>query len=389
MVPGPPPPQEREPRWKRELGFWVPVATGLLALFAVAFAGLGTVGEAIGIGEDGDSPVVRLELKQATPVNRPDVYEAGHELSLQTRPSTPQVVVTVRNKGEEPALIERARVTIEDSARLPICPYVGAAGPGLGRQHLYPIELRWLPTPDELVVRHEMQQEVRAGRTGRFALFFRTPPDFGAAHLYAVHVELIVEGREQPFDVGRFVLGVPGPVPRTGDHLPDEDQRLVEALDYAEEGSPEFALSVRWCYRRNLHDMQRVLARPGKRAPAIAALSNVQLARSWGSLADRRPPRDVVEPLLGMDSPEGQMLAVFAAERTGDDALGESTRRQAAAALLRMTQGDGDYWISPSTAILYTRAALSMVPSAHAEDILQAAEARLQGEEENIVNGIG
>jgi hypothetical protein len=388
-VPGQQPSQEQEPRWKRELGFWVPVATGLLVLFGLAFAGLGTVGDAIGIGDDGDSPVVRLELKQATPVNRPDVYEAGHGLPLQTRPSTPQVVVTVRNKGEEPALMEGARVTIEDSARLPICPFVGGAGPGLGRQYFYPIELRWLPTPDELVVRHEMQQEVRPGRTGRFALFFRTPPDLGAAHLYAVHVELVVEGSEQPLDVGRFVFGVPGPVPRTGDHLPDDNQSLVEALDYAEELSPGFALSVRWCYRRNLHDMRRVLARPGKRAPAIAALADIQLAPSWRWLADRRPPRDVVEPLLATESLEGQMLAAFAAELTGDDALVESTRQRAAAALLRMTQRGGDDEFSPGSEILYTRAALSMLPSARAEDVLQAAEARLQGEEESIVNGIG
>jgi hypothetical protein len=388
-VPESPPPPQQEPRWKHELRFWVPMATGLLALLAAAFAGLGTVGDAIGIGDDEDSPVVVLALKQATPVNRPDVYEAGHGLPLQTRPSTPQIVVTVRNKGEETALIERARVTIEDSARLPICPFTGGAGPGQERQHFYPIKLHWLPTPDELVVRHEMQQEVRAGRTGRLVLFFRTPPDLGAAHLYAIHVELIAEGSEQPLDVGRFVLGVPGPVPRTGAFLPDESQTLVEALDYAEELSPEFALSVRWCYRRNLYDMRRVLARPGKRAPAVAALADVQLASSWRWLADRRPPGDVVEPLLATESLEGQMLAAFAAERTGDDALVDSTRRRAAAALLRMTQSGGGEEFSPSSEILYTRAALSMLPSTRGEDALRAAEARLQGEEEEIVNGIG
>jgi hypothetical protein len=388
-VPDQPPPQEQEPRWKRELEFWVKVATGLLVLFGLAFAGLGTVGREIGIGGGEDSPAVRLELKQAKPVNRPDVYEAGRGLPLQTRPTTPQVLVTVRNKGEEPALIERVRVTIEDSARLPICPFVGGAGPGQTRQYFYPINLQWLATPDELVVRHEMQQEVRAGRTGHFVLFFRTPPDLGAAHLYAVRVELIVEGSEHPLDLGRFILGVPGPVPRTGEHLPDENQRLVEALDHAEELSPEFALGVRWCYRRNLHDMRRVLARPGERAPAIAELADVQLAPSWRWLADRSPPREVVEPLLEMKSVEGQMLAVFAAELAGDGALLESTRQRAAATLMRMARAGGEDQVNPASAILYTRAALSMVPSTRAEDALRAAEARLQGEEEAIVNGIG
>jgi hypothetical protein len=386
-VPEEPSPQPREPRWKGELRFWVPTATGLIALVALGFAGLGSVGSLLGLSSTDELPAPRLEVHQASPINRPDVYEADVAAPLQTRPSTPQVAVTVRNRGKEAALLERVRVTIEDSARLPICPYVGAAGPVPGYQHFYPIKLPWLPAPDERVVQHEMHQEVPAGKAGDFTFYFRVPSDFAAAHLYALRLEVIVDGAERPFDLGHFVVGVPGPVPRTGFYLPESEDLLVDTYEAERTPGSALALATSWCYRRNLAEMRRVLARPGRRAPAIAALAEVRLVRGWPWLGDSRPARAAIEPLLATEPLQGPVLAVFAAERTGDAQLVEWTRRRAVTQLSSWARRDISHGFVEDWTLAYARAAYEFAPSPKARELIRAVEARRQGAEESLVNG--
>ena len=377
----------REPRWKGELRFWIPTATGLIALATLGFAGIGTVATLLGFDSGEEAvPPPRVELHQAKPVNRPDVYEAGPGVPVQTRPSTPQIVVTVRNRGEEAALLERVRVEIEDSARLPICPYVGAAGPVPGYPRLYPIRLPWLPTPDELLIQHEMQQEVPVGRVGHFTFFFRAPDDFAAAHLYALRLRVVIDGAERPLELGRFIIGVPGPVPRTGFYLPENQDLLVDTYEEDRRSQSGFALATSWCYRRNLAEMKRVLARPGRRAPAIAALDEAQFVRNWRRLGDTRSARAAIQPLLATEFQEGPALAVFAAERTGDNRLVAQTRRRAAARLSAWARRNIDNEFIDHLTLAYARAAYGFAPSPEARNLIRTLEARRQGTEESLLD---
>jgi hypothetical protein len=385
-VPEKPSPPE-EPRWKDQLRFWIPVATGLIAIAGLGFAGIGALADRLGGHSAQPSPAPRLELHLAKPVNRADVYEAGDEAPVQTRPSTPQIAVAVRNSGRGPALLERVRVAIEDSARLPICPYVGAAGPVPGYPPSYPIRLPWLPAPDELTIRHEMQLEVPPGKLRHFTFFFRTPPDFAAAHLYALRLELVVDGAKRPMALGDFVIGVPGPVPRTGFYLPEYKHLLVDTYAAATPDGANLALATSWCYRRNVAVMRRMLSWPGRRAPAIAALADARLVRDWRQLGDDRPAVAAIEPLLATEFLEGPALAVFAAEQVGDAGLVKRTRRRAAAQLSRWARRNAEEDYVTSWTIAFARTAYEFAPSPRARALVRALEARMQGEEESLVDG--
>lgn len=379
-MPGEQPPQ-REPGWKRQLLFWAAVFPFLLGLAALGFSGVGWFTDLVGItGEDGPGEP-RLEVRQATPINRPDVYEAGPAAPLQTRPSTPQIAVTVSNRGEEPALLERVIVTIVDSARLPLCPWVGAAGPVPGYQRFYPIKLPWMPVPDELVVRHEMQQEVPAGRIGQFTFFFRTPSDFAAAHLYDLRVGVVVDGARRPLGIGRFLVGVPGPVPRTGFHLPEREEQLEQTFAVEKGNDPALAVVTTWCYRRNVAELRRLLRGPGRRAPAVASLGEFRPADNWPRVGDRRSARDAIEPLLSQNYAQGPMLAVFAAERTGDAELVRRTRERAVRRLVGWAREQDGTGIE---SLANARAAYLILPSAKRRALVREAETEQLASEESL-----
>lgn len=168
------------------------------------------------------------------------------------------------------------------------------------------------------------------------------------------------------------MIGVPGPVPHTGSHLPELRRLLVDTYESA---SADTALATSWCFRRNLAEMRRVFARPGRRAPAIAALSEVSLARGWRRLGDTRPARAAIEPLLGTEFLEGPALAVFAAEGTGDAQLVARTRRRAAARLSRWAQRGVDQGYVDHVVLAYARQAHRLVPSSRARDLLRPRSA--------------
>ncbi|HEU4943812.1 MAG TPA: hypothetical protein VFT10_01480, partial [Solirubrobacterales bacterium] len=221
-----------------------------------------------------------------------------------------------------------------------------------------------------------LNQSVPPGGSGSVNLYLRTLEAESVSHLYALRLTLLTEDTANPVDVGRYVIGLPGPVSRFGSILP-EDRTSIEALyDF------DSTLESTWCYRRNMAEVSRLLAEPGMRSPAMKALESVQLAPNWPTYADPRPAhaaaRALLEvPLSFLDAPS---LAVFAAERTGDARFQSEIEERAVASLLRLAEEDDD--LRPRQAIFAARAALGFEDSPAGREILARAEARLREQED-------
>jgi archaellin len=285
---------------------------------------------------------------------------------VQTDGSTPQVDITVRNTGKNPVLLTQARITIEDSTRLAVCEYSSGDVVASGKD--YATELQVLPTPRERVVKRPLHQEVGPGAADRFRVLFRLSDPGQESYLYAVRVELVTDQGQQPVEVGRFVLGLPAPIVENGRILPEGD---FEPGIYASE-----RLASTWCLRRNLAGLKRLLETPGKRSPEVSDSLPFQWADWWQGFADHRSARAAVMPLLDSPVNEAPVLAVFAAEQTGDQQLVERTRERAAQLMLEQAKEalDSPYLTMRSAAEMLVRQAIALRQSPQAWKLLRQAE---------------
>lgn len=292
-----------------------------------------------------------------------DLDVVGGELR-QTRASTPQLDITVRNTSKRPVLLTRARITIIDSARLAICEY--GIGDAIPASWPYAIELPVLPFWSERNVFRSLHQEVEPGEADRFKLLFRVPKGGQETYAYALRVALDTEGGGKPVAAGRFVIT-----------LPDTVDRRERFLPYGRTAfSPSERLMSTWCARRNLAELSRVLQKRGRRSSSMAAFRDLDPANWWQTFADPRPPRAAAESLLRRWRTEGPILAVFAAERTGDLAFEEEVRSRAAASLLRQAghELDLDSPYATWNAVVAARYANRFSPSRAGEEMLADAE---------------
>jgi hypothetical protein len=309
-----------------------------------------------------------IEISQVVLANGPFDTRLADGGFVQTDASTPQIDITVRNPGKDTALLTQARVTIEDSERLAICEY--SSGDVIPSSKDYALALPTLPMPSERVVVRPLHQEVPPGAVDRFRVLFKVDNPGFDDYLYAIRVELITDRGEKPVEVGRFVLGLPAPSRGESPILPAG--RFLPGVRENER------LASTWCLRRNLAAVKRLLSQPGKRSPALSALLPFEYAGWWRTFADPRPARAAVEPMLHSPVGEAPVLAVFAAEQTGDRQLIGKTRQQAAESLLLLAE---EMLLSPynqvaGSATSPARQSLSLVPSKQALGVLREAEAR-------------
>jgi hypothetical protein len=339
----------------------VVVAGALLA--AVRF--LADNGESL-LKTAGDS---QIEVRQVVVVNGRGGSRLVDGGFLQTEGSTPQLDITARNTGENPVLLTAARISVEDSARLAVCEY--HTGDAVSASRKYAISLPLLPLPGQTVT-NPLHQEISPGEVDRFKLLFRVPDNSEANYVYALRVALVGEDSSHEIPVGNFVIGVPESVNRGGRILPEGPQPFA-VLDAEER------LMSTWCARHNLDSLSRLLSHPGQRSPSMAALADLRLADWWPAFADRRPPRQAVEPLLRFPFGDGAVLAVFAAQRSGNPGLIEKTRREAAALLLASAEDSlqSRYGYAVPCAILNARYSLLFSPSPQAREVLAQAESQL------------
>lgn len=350
-------------RWKPEIEVAAAIAT-ILAIVAAAF------GPAI--KGHFDSTDVRLDVDEITVANQPADYRSVDGRLTQTAATEPTIEATVRNLGDDTVWIEEARITIEDAANLPSCLYGGGGGDA-PRTKRYRIELPEHVRAGGRVVRRDLHVEVEAGRGVRPVLSFQVR-DFTPAHLYAIRVELVPGPAGKLLDLGRFVIAAPAPLSRFGAILPESETTLKS------EAAKPLRLVSTWCFRRNLAAVRRLIARPGLRAPRVAALEYLETAPVWKRYVDDRPPRAAVGSLLRSVISDAPLFAVFAAEQSGDEGLEAEVRRRAVALLTERAQdGMEDF---ARGAVIDAERGLSLEFSKAGQRVLRRAKARLEAEEE-------
>jgi hypothetical protein len=342
---------------------WLEVAAAVIGVVGGAWAAIAFLAdksEDVIAGDGGDIEVSQVVLANS----RFDIRFVDGALT-QTDESSPQLDITVRNSGKEPALLTQARITIEDSARLAVCEYNSGDAVVSGKD--YAVELPVLPTPRERVVHRPLHQEIDPGDIDRFRILFRVSDPGQESFLYAVKVELIADGGA-PVEAGRFVLGLPAPIVENPRILP-EGKDIPSVY-------PDQRLGSTWCLRRNLAGLERLLSQPGKRSQAVAANLPFSYAGWWEDFSDDRPPRAAVEPLLSSPVPEAPALAAFAAEQTGDPQLVEETRQRAANLLLDQAEEalESPYPYVRAGATLPVRQSIALSPSPRAWQLLSEAE---------------
>lgn len=359
-------------RGKLGLGRRVEITAAFLGILVAGFV----LGPKIEGAFDGGGDV-RLEIDEITVSNPPAEYTSAGEFT-QIPTTEPTVAATVRNRGDETAWIEEARVTLVAGARLRTCVSQGGGG-DVPHSKRYRITLPEFPDSARRVFRRDLHVEVQPGHGVRPVVSFQKD-DFGTTNLYAIHVELVADPGGRLLDAGRFVIGVPEPVSRSGQVLPESDETLLS------EATVQHEPRATWCFRHNVAGMRRVIAEPGRRSDYVAALAHMRFASAWGAYADNRPTRLVVADLLRNDDPEAALYAVEAAERSNDPRYEATVRARAVSLLLkRATEYLDDY---PAGAVEEAERALSLGASSAASRLLAQAKAHRRAEEEEERAGV-
>jgi hypothetical protein len=359
--------------------FWIAVVGVAITMLQFAPTGIrwtGDAGEAaihlfVGDGEAEVSIVVESRV-----VNRRPEYGFIDNHRVPTRATAPQIDLYVRNEGPDTVHLTKVKIEVIEMALLETCIPPQGGGPEAPPFELsYFVNLPINPLPEERTIYRTLSQSVPPGVSGSVNLYLRTLEAESLSQLYALRLTLLSGDTAEPVDVGRYVIGLPGPVSRSGSILP-EDRNAIGNLYGFDSG-----LESTWCYRRNMAEVSRLLALPGKRSPAMKALESMQPAPNWSTYADPRPPRAAAQALLEppsfLDLPS---LAVFAAERAGNGGFQSEIEERAVAILLRSAEEAIDF--QPLQAILSARAALGFEDSPAGREILARAEAHLRGLED-------
>jgi hypothetical protein len=354
--------QDRKLGWGRR----AEITAAVLGIVALGFT-LGPKIEAALDGADG----ARLEIDEITLSNPPAAYFSGGAGPEQDPATEPTIAATVRNRGKETAWIEEARVTVIETARLSVC--LSQGGADVPQSKRYRISLPEFPREGHDLVRRDLHVEVQPGHGARTVLSFQNELG-GTTNLYAIRVQLVADPGDRVVDAGRFVIGVPEPISRSGLVLPENDAVLRNPAS-----SPGGA-SQTWCFRHNLEGMRRVVGQPGRRSDYVAALARMRVASAWADYMDRRPPRVAIEELLRIGGPEGPLYATEAALQTGDPGYEKAVRERAIQVLLRQAAEKLDDF--PGSAAEDAERALSLVPSLAAARLLSQAKAAKRAEEE-------
>jgi hypothetical protein len=346
------------------LYFWAQLLAAILVIGGVVVGGV--IGVARWTNHAFSNQSADLQLVLAVPQNK--LADWGSSGFLQSRATTPQVDLTIRNNGDREVLLTRARLTVEDSAWLPMC-IIPGAGP-LPISGRYALSLPFLPRDGERVVTAPLHDQVSPGRADRLKLYFQAPQIGEEDTLYALHVQIETDEAGETVDAGKFLLSVPGAVIRNGDSLPENDYLLQGG------GFGSSLSNSAWCYRRNLDEVHRVLAHRGRRTPETASLAHLQTAQTWPDFrAHGLPPREAVPQLLNDSNSFGPVVAVYAAEAAHDPKLVAQTRQKGSAILLQRAERSlAEHWAF--NAIEQAHASIWLAPSSAAREVLAQAESQ-------------
>ena len=326
---------------------------------------------------DGGDAASWAELRVQRPVSITDERPVENLVGDRTewvRSTLPHIDFTVRNEGTKRIAPGRIRIKVVDSEAISACELPQGGGGEIPIARSFMVELPVLAAGRERVLYRQLHQEVLPEGAARFRVYFRSFADPFSEELFALNVALVGEEPEQKLEIGRFLVGLPGAVPRGGSYLPEDTHSLKTA---AEDHS---LLPSSWCFRRNRAVIQRFLSLPGERSASMRLLAEPSLPPGWGKLTDRRGAAEAVTRLLrSNDLLFGPQLALFAAQRSGKRALVREARGRAIIELRSHIK----HWLGtlPERAVLDARILRRIQPSGAAQALLKEAEAALRKRE--------
>lgn len=334
-----------------------------------------------GSGDEGEGSWEDLQLQRPVSLTNGELRQTRvGSTSRWVKSTLPQIDFTVRNDGEARIPLDRVRLEVTNSARLTSCLLPQGEEGEIPVAEAFTVDLPLLPVPDEEVVYRSLHQEALPHRAVRFKLYLRSMEGGFGDNLFAVDVSLQGTQPGEARHVGRFVLSLPGAISWSADYFPSSPQAFEGAR------RSHSLLPTTWCYRRNLATVGKFLSLPGKRSPAIQALSLAGSSGNWNKWADRRPAAAAVGPLLHSgDFFLGPVLALFAAQRTKDATLIADTRRRAAALLRQSIERSlaEDPPPIPVDLALNARVLAQLDPSDEATLLLKRSESALRASEES------
>ena len=340
--------------------------SAFLAIVAFVFL-LGGKVEGL-FGNEGE---VRLEVAEVGVKNVPARFTTvGYAESEQVASTEPRIEATVRNRGDQTAWIEEARVTVLDSVHIRTCINQGG-GPEVPRTDPYEVELPDFPVLDRRVIKRDLHVEVQPGRGARPVLTLHNGWT-EATNLYALRVQLVAGPGDHLLNLGRFVVGVPDPPDRGGQVFPESNELFHDISRPGETFSSS-------CFRHNLEGTHRLLSQPGERSAYVGAFSHIERASAWEHYASHGPAEVEVSELLDGPFAEAGIYAVEVAERTGDEAFAARVRARAVAWILRLGREALDEE-SAERAAEDAEMALSLQGSPAARRLLWRAEAAERAE---------
>jgi len=359
-------------RWKEKVPGVVAVISGLIAIAV----GVITLAPTVEGWFEGEPPPVEVELGEVS-VSNPRMRYAGAGQAPETEP---MVTATVRNNGENTAYVDEARITVLDGTHIKTC-FTQGGGPEVPHTKPYRVTMPEFPSVRQQVIHEPLHVEIQPGHGARPLLKFQKRLT-ASTDLYEIDVKYVVDPGEKVLDVGRFVIGVPGPPDRGGYTIPEDQEALTsEEFRGGPSVNPELSelaenlvSSTSWCLLHNLEGVRRLAADPGRRGVEIKALAHVVPAPAWEEIeAERGAPREAVEKFLGEEFPLAIAFAVDAAEATGEPGYEKEVRRRAAAKLIEI--GEKDLDDGGTVAIEAIEQAIALEPADAGTDLLAEAKA--------------
>ncbi len=327
--------------------------------------------------DNGASAASWAGLRVQHPVSITDERPVENSVGNRTewvRSTLPHIDFTVRNEGTKRIAPDRLRIKVVDSDAITACELPQGGGGEIPIARSFMVELPVFAVGREQVLYRQLHQEVLPERAARFRVYFRSFVDPLLEELFALNVSLVGEEPEQRLEIGRFLVELPGTVPRGGSYLPEDTHSLKTAVEM------DSLLPSSWCFQRNQAVIQRILSLPGKRSASMRLVAKASPPPGWGKLADSRSAAEAVNGLLrSSDLLLGPQLALFAAQRNGKPALVQEARGRAIVKL-RSNIKDGLRTL-PERAVLDARILRRIQPSAGAQALLDRAEAALRKRE--------
>jgi hypothetical protein len=244
----------------------------LVVLGALGTAGLGVLGVVLGnVLSSQAQRVVPPPSLSTTPrleVDRVTLTAASTQLNGNSLTITPfKVDMTLLNTGSGVAVINDARLVIDQFVKLPLC----AAQGYLDTSHAYigtmPVDVK-----PRQVINIPLSEEIAANAADRFDLILGLPRKqlSSTVYLYRVQLYLTYNVNTGPIDVGNLLINLPV-LPAAGEYYWDSYYSTQPGIISGMVATP-YIPEYKRCVINNTHALYSVLSLPSFRPTTLAAI---------------------------------------------------------------------------------------------------------------------